>query len=110
MRDRLIDSDMQIVSVLKGGLTNGPIVLRSRFWPRQSENYLVFGHFSDGIYHAYEDYRVVPLGVGFSTNELAGKSLDQQIKLMLEYRFNDLNSELERGQKEKQRLEEGLKK
>lgn len=68
---------------------------------------------SNGFYQAYnatETYRIVPLGHYFQTNGLTGKSLKEQIQLVLRSRLEELNRELERGAKEKNRLEEGLKK
>ena len=85
----------------------------SQYWPHQEERFLMFATYqSNQLYRAYnatETYRIAPLGRYFPTNELAGKSLDEQIRLMLRRRLEDLSRELKRGAEEKNRLEEGLK-
>jgi hypothetical protein len=109
MRDGLIDSEIEIVSVLKGRTNLGPAKLTSQFWPRQGENYMVFSIFHNGTYNAIEPYSVVPLGVHFDTNIITGTNLDQQVRSLLRYRLTNLNRELDEGQQEKKRLEEGVK-
>lgn len=104
-----VQAEMAIVCVLKG--TNGatPGVVRSFYWPRQGEHYLIFADYHDGSYQALEEYRFVPLGVQFLTNSVVGKPFDDQIQLLFKNRLDQLNRELEQGQEEKKRLEEGLK-
>jgi hypothetical protein len=119
LNDNLLASDIDVVSVLKGETNWGSVPipppamgsgnLVSQYWPRQNEYYLVFAIFHDGEYQATEPYRVVPLGIRFSTNLLAGKSLDQQIKFCLQWRLDNLNRDLGQMQEEKKRLESGLK-
>ena len=76
----------------------------------QGENYLIFGHYDGGIYQAFEEYRVIPLGVDFSTNSITGKPLDEQLQILFKQRIENLNREIENDKAEKQRLVEGLKK
>src|ERR1700744_1445845 len=56
------DSEVQIVLVLKGTNVVKPTRLLSDHDLYPGKNYLVFGYCNDGVYQAYEDYRVVPLG------------------------------------------------
>jgi hypothetical protein len=116
----LNEADIEVISILKG-LTNwgtghlpppalGISWLTSEFYPRQGEFYLIFSIFHDGEYQASESYRVVPLGLMFNTNSLSGKTLDEQIQMLLQRRLNDLNRQMKEEQAEKQRLEEGIKK
>lgn len=109
IKDGLISSEIQVVAVLKGRTNLGPAVLVSRYWPRQSDQYLVFSYYQDGSFMAVERYRVVPLGIDFPTNVITGKSMEEQIQAMLRYRLDQLNHELEEQQAEKNRLEQGLK-
>jgi hypothetical protein len=108
-RDGLIPSDIQVIAALKGATNLGPALLDSRFLPRQGEQYLIFSIFHDGSYTAVETYRVIPLGLSFPTNMLAGKSFNEQIRALLRYRLNLLNREMQQAQEEKNRLEEGLR-
>ena len=110
IKNGLIDSEMEISLVLKGTTNQGRIIVRSQYWPRQGENYLIFSHFFAGVYQGFETYRVVPLGLYFPTNILTGKPLDEQVKIALQYRLDMLNREMQKEQEEKQRLEQGLKK
>ncbi len=104
------DSQIQIVSVLKGTNDLNSARLQTDHGLRQGENYLVFGYFEGGICKAYEEYRVVSLGVRFSTNSITGKSFDEQIQILFQQAVNHLNREIQSDEAEKQRLEEGLKK
>lgn len=108
--DGIVDSDMEIVSILKGGTNSGNVRVSSEYWPRQRECYLIFADFHDGYYQAVESYRVVPLGINFPTNLLTGKSLEEQIRTALKYRLDNLDRKMKEEMEEKQRLEEGLKK
>jgi hypothetical protein len=105
----LIKSDIQILSVLKGTTNSGTAQLLSKYWPRQRDCYLIFANYSDGVYQATEEYRIIPLGLNFSTNLIAGKPLDEQIRAVLRYRLDMLGRQIEQAQEEKKRLEEGLK-
>jgi hypothetical protein len=110
---RIFSSDVEVVSVLKGRtVTPGSqATLQSEYWPYQGEMYLVFTSEIDGTnIVALDDYRVVPLGHLFSTNDFAGKTLDEQIKVALQYRLWYVNREFDHVQAEKQRLDEFLKK
>lgn len=105
----LINSELEIISVLKGATNSGSVKLTSEFWPKQGEFYLVFASYHDGFYQAFEPYRIVPLGTHFLTNNLAGKGLDEQIRMLLQMRLNELNRQMAAEQVEKTRLEEALK-
>jgi len=91
-------------------MTNrGPVRVYSQVPLRRGENYLIFAHYYD-TYDAQEPYRVVALGSHFSTDLLAGKQLDDQIRTLLQFRLKNLNSEMEKLQEERARLESGFKK
>ena len=105
----LWDSDIDIVCALKGRTNLGPARLTSFYRLRQGEEYLVFSKYHDGLYQAIERYRIVSLGTGYPTKELAGKSFDDQVRALLQYRLDMLNVEVQQAEEEKRRLEEGLK-
>jgi hypothetical protein len=111
--DGMVWSDIEVLSVLKGDTKPGVARMVSQYAPRQRERFLMFSTYqSNGLYRAYnatETYRVVPLGRDFVTNELSGKVLDEQIKLVLRHRLEELTRELQQGTEEKKRLEEALK-
>jgi len=95
-----------MAETLKAGSS---LTLWSRYRPCQGDEYLLFAtRFEDTNCDALDLYRVVPLGHSFDTNWLGGKSLGDQIKFMLQYRLNNLNQELQKGEEEKKRLEQGL--
>lgn len=112
--DGMIWSDIEVTTVLKGGTKPSTARMVSQYWPRQGDQFLIFSAYqSNKFYRAYnatETYRIVPIGRYFLTNELTGKSLDEQIQLVLRHRLDELNRELKDGAGEKKRLEEGLKK
>jgi hypothetical protein len=102
------DSDATVISVLKGNVKPGPLLVRSTFFPYQGECLLIFanheGNQTGQVYDAYEGFRVVPLNRSFRTNELAGKLLNEQIQFILNSRLKDLDEELARDNEEKIRL------
>jgi len=104
----MVWSDIEVLSVLKGDTKRGAARMVSQYWPRQGDRFLIFATYqSSQFYRAYnatEAYRIVPLGRYFLTNELAGKSLDEQIQLVLRRRLEDVNRELETDAEEKNRL------
>jgi len=108
MHNGMIGSDMEILMVLKGTTNSGTARVHSLYWPRQGEHYLVFANYNDEtkVYGATDQYRVVPLGMGFPTNDLFGRELDEQIRYTLEWRLNNLNRDLEKMLEEKNRLED----
>ena len=112
--DGMTWSDIEVLTVLKGETKPGAARMVSQYWPRQGERFLIFSTYqSNHLYRAYnatETYRVVPLGRYFLTNGLAGKTLDEQIQLVLRHRLEELSRELKDGADEKKRLEEGIKK
>ena len=109
----IIPSDIQVVSVLKGNTKPGPSCMASQYWPSRDAQFLVLANYeSDQIYTGYvaiENYRIVPLNRDFQTSELSGKTLTEQVKLILSSRLKGLNDELARDNEEKQRIEAGLK-
>jgi len=109
----MIWSDIEVLSVLKGETKPGVARMVSQYAPRQGERFLMFSTYqSNDLYRAYnatETYRVVPLGRYFVTDELTGKALDEQVKLLLQHRLEEVTRELQQGTEEKKRLEEALK-
>jgi len=110
MNDGLVDSPVQVLTVLKGVTNLGPARLISQYWPRQGEQYLIFALYHDGVYQANEGYNVVPLGLFRPLDLSTGKTLDEKIKILLQRSLDNLNRQMKAEQEEKQRLEEGLKK
>lgn len=108
VRSGLLDSDIEVVMVIKGDTKPGVARVNSRFSPRQGEHYLIFSHFHDNFYLSAEEYRIVPLGLNFPTNIVTGKSLDEQVQSVFRYRLSQLNRQLEQLQEEKTRLEAGI--
>jgi hypothetical protein len=107
------ESEIELVSVLKGTntLPGTKAALSSERWPHQGESYLIFAAYYDGTTcQAIEEYRVVPLGSYFETNMVTGRTLDEQIKSLLQLRLGVLNWQAKQMETEKQRLEEFLKK
>jgi hypothetical protein len=109
----MIWSDIEVLSVLKGDTKSGVARMVSQYAPRQGERFLMFSTYqSNEFYRAYnatETYRVVPLGRDFLVEGLTGKSLDEQIKIVLRHRLEVLTRELQQGAEEKRRLDEALK-
>jgi hypothetical protein len=105
----VVDSNIEVLSVLKGTNQIGPARLTSLYRPRQNETYLILAQISDGPYQAIESYRIVSLGVGFSTNQIVGTSLDDQLQRLFQRRLNRLNLELKEGQEEMERLQAAVK-
>ena len=99
-----IDSDVQIVSVLKGRTNLGPARLFSTYWPRKGEQYLIFSIYHDGFYQASETYRIIPLGTHVPPDLLTGKTLDENIQILFRRRLDNLSRQMKEEQEEKQRL------
>lgn len=102
------DFGIEVVSVIKGKNFTSAARLWTDHELLEGQNYLLFGFYDSGIYKAYEPYRIVPLGLQFSTNMLAGKTLDEQIQMLLQRRLNDLNRQMKAEQGEKARLEQAF--
>jgi hypothetical protein len=102
------DSSIEVISVLKGTnhVSSSQLWTDRRIWP--GENYLVFGYYDSGVYQAFEEYRVIPLGVDFSTNSIAGKPLDEQLQILFQHAADNLNREIQKDEEEKHRIEAGL--
>lgn len=107
-RDGIVPSEIEVIVRLKGITNRGPVRAYCKVPLRRGEDYLIFAHYFNA-YYAAEEYCVVPLGSDFSTDILAGKQLDAQIQILLQFRLNHLNREMENLQQEKMRLEAGLK-
>src|SRR5262249_34992230 len=88
--DPLVEANVETISVLKGSAKPGPfkIVINQDHWPCQNEYYLIFGFGSTDTIEAAESYATVPLGFSFSTNDLTGKTFDEQIEYMLKLRLD----------------------
>ena len=112
--DGMIWSDIDVIMVLKGDTKPGTARMVSQYLPRQGDRFLMFSTYqSNELYRAYnaaETYRIVPVGRYFLTNALTGKSLDEQIQVVLRNRLDELSRELKEGADEKRRLEEAFKK
>jgi len=110
----VFNSDIEIISVLKGDAKLGASHLASLYLPYRGEYFVLFAnHFTEGLdsgYSATEDYRVISLGRHFKPDELLVKTLSEQVQTILSIRVKDLNDELERDKEEKVRLETGLDK
>jgi hypothetical protein len=102
----LIDSDVEIVSVLKGATNSGTVRMNSEYWPQKGKYYLLFANYHDGFYQATEDYRVVPLGAPFTARHLVGKPLKEQLQILFGYADHVLDVEIKKDQERKDRLEQ----
>jgi hypothetical protein len=108
--DDLLDTDIQIDSVLKGSTNLAAVRLRTTSWLRPGEYYLIFAISMDRVYNAFEKYRVIPLGSYIPPDLLIGKAPDEQIQILFQRRLDDLHRQMTEEEQEKQRLEEGIKK
>lgn len=112
--DGMIWSDIEVLSVLKGDTKAAAARMVSQYSPHRGERFLMFSTYQSNeryrAYNATEKYRVVPLGPYFSTNDLTGKPLAEQIQIVLRRRLQDLNRDMEYATEEKKRLEGGLTK
>lgn len=106
----LVSADFEIVSVLKGTKNSGIVRMSSQYWPQQGCNYLLFKTFSDGAYYGLESYRVVPLGVPFITNSIAGKPLNDQLQILFKRARRKLEGEIQNDQEQISRLDEAIQK
>lgn len=102
----IIESDIEVISILKGSTKLGMSHMQSWYHPYQGERFLIFANFySNSAYTAVESYQIVPLNRDFRTNDLAGKTLKEQIQIILNNRLKDLIDELARDNEEKLWLE-----
>jgi hypothetical protein len=106
----IVETEMNVLLVLKGVQPLGAATLRSTCSPSQEVYYLIFAQNHGPEFQAAESYRVIPLGLRFSTNVVAGKKLDEQIQSLLEVRLHNVEREMKELQEEKARLEQGVKK
>lgn len=116
--DGVFYAKVDVTSILKA-VTNsissqkpelGPTILRSLYSTRQGEFYLIFSSYHEGSFQAFEEYRVIPLGIQFSADSIADKSLDEQIQILFQRRLKNLDREIKNNTDEAQRLESGLEK
>jgi hypothetical protein len=104
-----VESDIEVISVLKGNSPPGASHMQSWYLPHQGERFLIFARFYDNSnYIASETYQIVPLNRDFNTNDLAGKTMNEQIQLIFRSRLKDIDEELARDNAEKQRIQSGL--
>lgn len=101
----LIKSDIQVIYALKGQTIITSAKLNSLYWPRRGEEYAIFATLQGETYDATETYRIIPLGTHFPNNSLIGKTLDEQIQMIFQWRLNHLSQELVQLNDEKSRLE-----
>jgi hypothetical protein len=99
------DSEVQVISVLKGTNGLGSARLKTDHDLHQGEHYLVFGNFDGRVCTSLEEYKVIPIGKLFSTNSIAGKSLEEQLKILFRHAVFELNREIEQDQAQKAELE-----
>jgi hypothetical protein len=87
--------------------------MASWYKPRQGQRFLLFANYmtygTNSWYNAIEEYRVVPLAEDFNTNTLTGKTLDEQIEIILAARYKDLNREVAQINEEMKRIQGGIK-
>jgi hypothetical protein len=79
---------------IKGTNNVSPIRLKTDHEMFPGRKYLVLGYCDDGVFTAYEEYRVVPLPDNFATNEVQGKTLTEKVESLLSRRLFDLQNEL----------------
>lgn len=96
--------NIDVVSVIKGNCKRGKSELTTWREIKQGEFYLVFGYGQ-----AFAEYRVIPIGTQFNTNDLSGKSFNAQIRMLLQRRLDILNAQKNPAQEEKERLNQGIK-
>ncbi len=106
-------TDVEVVSVLKGNTKCGSSRLSSFYNPYQGELFVAFSTYmtlgTNSWYNANEEYKIIPLNSDFRISDLDGKTLDEQIQLILASRLKDLNDEIARDNEEIYRLNQGLK-
>jgi len=102
------DFSVEVLTVLKGTTNTASARLWTDYKLHKGEIYLVFGRFENGIYLAFEEYRVIPLGEKFSTSLITNKPLEEQIRTLFKVRIDRLNDQMQSARAEKERLEEGL--
>jgi hypothetical protein len=111
--DNVTQSDIEVVSVLKGSTKPALSHMASWYRPYQGQLFLVFANYTtygtNSSYNAIEEYRVVPISRDFQMSELNGKTLGQQVQCVLAARVKDLAQELAQENEEKKRIEEGIK-
>ena len=100
--------DITVLSVLKG--TNNVVHarLQTEHELQPLHIYLVFGFYSDGIYDAYEEYRVIPLGDTYRSEMIAGKPLDEQLQILFKLGVDTVNQEIAEKQAERDRIQAGI--
>ena len=92
--DGMIHSDIEVISVLKGNSKPGLATMASQYWPYRGQYFLVLANYEKDQYNigytAIEPYRVIPLEHFFYTNQLAGKTLKEQVQFIRRRRLEEL--------------------
>jgi hypothetical protein len=109
-KDGVIQSSIEVVLVLKGQSSPGISSLVSTYFlPRQGEYYLIFARqYKRKRYTAIEDYRIVPLGMQFNPDDIAGQNFDRQVATLLKQGIWEAKRQIERGQQQKSLLEQAF--
>lgn len=103
------DFGVTVFSVLKGTNSVRTARLQTDHELKTGQAYLVFSDsYDDGIYKAWEDYRVLPLG-SFKKEMIEGKPLDKQLQILFKLAVDNLNSEIAQKETERDRIKSGLK-
>lgn len=108
-KDGVAYSNVRIECELKGNVTESASRLMSQYKPVPGEVYLIFSQYHDKVLQAIEPYRVTDIGSEFSTNLLAKKALNEQIRILFEQAISKIDSETAKNREEKSRLQEGVK-
>src|SRR5581483_432299 len=106
-------SQIEVLSVLKGNLKTGPLQLRSLYWPHPGDYFLAFSGYtltpSNNVFNAIEEYRILPMQRLISSNQLAGNSLQEQVRIIVRQRAEDLDREIAHAKEEKDSMEGRVK-
>ena len=108
--DDILSSDCQVylLTSLKGTNAVGNFRLMTNHPLSRGRKYLIVGYNIDGVFKAFEDFRVVPLSEGFDIKLLSGKSFDEQLQILFQDGVKEKEREIQDDVAEKQRLEGAL--
>ena len=102
------DSNIRVLLVLKGENGTNSVRLLTDHKLEPGNNYLAFGYYKDGLFEAYEACRVIPLGVNFSTDTIAGKPLEDQLQILFKRGVDVLNQEIQSDMAEKEWVQKAI--
>jgi len=102
------DSKIRVLMVLRGEKGTNSVRLQTDHKLESGNEYLAFGYYDEGLFRAYEACRVVPLGVNFSTVSIAGKPLDDQLRILFKRGVDVLNQEIQSDMTEKEWVQKGI--